>query len=249
MQPSIAPRHYRDVASRCPETSTEGIERWLGSPSGKLCPCGAAMTQYELANGGCEKCKSEATFMHFNPDKARDDRRRSGVPASYCRMTWETWDGSRMRMPPAVAAFRFWTRDESYLPILLVRGVSNIGKTHIAAAMFDEVLRAGRIGRWLPAHQLNLDAFQDEAMMNYACAGILVIDDLRRRESFSYNRHERVWTLLEERQSQSRPTIITTNLGDEELREWGDGFYRRIVGGLVADLSLAAVQGSLMAAP
>jgi hypothetical protein len=228
--------HYADVATRCPETTADGIFTWLGTPSGRMCDCGREMRQFESANGGCELCKEAAAIAHFDADDEPRKRNRAGMPWSYCRMTWHTWSYERLEPPAQILRFMLWTKKHTEMPILLMRGPSAVGKTHMAAAVFEEALRSGKRGRWLPAHQIDLEAFSDDVAQSYGRADLLVIDDLRHRDSFSFNRHERVWRLIEERQSNLRPTIITTNLGDAELREWGDGFYRRLTAGYVAEI-------------
>lgn len=125
---------------------------------------------------------------------------------------------------------------------LFITGPAGTGKTHLAAAILREMLRvptdrkARMIG--VPDLMLTLQASfrdqapraQDEIIDDLASASILVLDDLGAEKASEYTT-QALYVLINRRYGNERQTIITSNLGlDEIAMHCSDRIASRIAG-------------------
>ena len=154
--------------------------------------------------------------------------------------------GRRLPRTPALVGVRNWLLDKSARPFLLMTGVSGTGKTVATAYAMTQIrdceyLHAGHLAeRVNPWSQDLADGFV-RANLN---ARLLVLDELG---GFGENarRMEALYAVIDGRQGRVRGregkcrarTIITSNLGEEELLDTLDS---RVVGRLIQNATRVA---------
>ena len=110
---------------------------------------------------------------------------------------------------------------------LFLCGHPGTGKTHLAASIVRRVISMGKSIRFRRAAQLyqairdsygNDSVSEAEVLADFVDAPLLVLDDLG---TGSLSDHERRYTLevLDSRLNANRPTIITSNLTIEQIRD------------------------------
>jgi DNA replication protein DnaC len=128
---------------------------------------------------------------------------------------------------------------------LLLAGPTGTGKTTLGGVIFLSRLAAGQIGSWLKYTDLvarvratyadgyagpTVAAIRDTIMY----ARIMMIDDLgsiTRREPYAEDMIETIFLILDHRLAKRLPTILTTNLDEEELEvQFGAPIASRIAG-------------------
>ena len=142
------------------------------------------------------------------------------VPRSelYRRFSWATWKG--VRRPDLLAWPGIEGGSDGDLPpwAVVAFGPPGTGKTHIATAIFHDLLCRGWTGKWFEVaealEEVKLEFGDEErdgrTMKLLREAPLLLLDDLgaERQSDFAL---ERISLVLRHRYSRQMPTIITTN--------------------------------------
>jgi DNA replication protein DnaC len=143
----------------------------------------------------------------------------------------ETWEQAEL----FIRATR-WTENR---PVgLLIQGPVGTGKTWLAVAMF-RVLWLGRSAvDFIPARALfrsirdtyadNAEATESYMVDRYCTREVLVIDDLGREGRTTEQVCSVLHEILDERIRHNRPTIITTNMGDDVGQVYGEAIASRL---------------------
>ena len=121
---------------------------------------------------------------------------------------------------------------------LLLQGSTGIGKTHLALAIASQVVQAGYgviYGSAGPLfHRMEQEHFgkvEGDTLTQLSECDLLVLDDLGMEFDTPFTR-SCLYTLLNTRLLEGRPTIISTNLGSAALQSrYGDQIASRIGGG------------------
>lgn len=140
------------------------------------------------------------------------------VPAKYRGFDMEDanrgWSGS-LDQPGIIAVQRYLKNPEK--GFLLLHGSNGTGKTSLAVTIATELVRTRRIGSRLVNSVSLLQAFSfpqdsDPLRINSEVP-ILVIDDLGSvNEGITPHQKKLLWALIENRWSDNRITILTTNM-------------------------------------
>lgn len=146
--------------------------------------------------------------------------------------TFENFDGKRVNLPPEKRenlseAYRL-ARDYAKSPEgwLVFQGENGCGKTHLAAAIANESLKAGRAVRFVVVPDF-LDhlrsTFSPESKVSYdrffeavKTAPLLILDDFGEQSSTPWAQ-EKLYQVINYRYNAQLPTVITTCLSLEEI--------------------------------
>jgi DNA replication protein DnaC len=185
----------------------------LGHPDfGKAVPCACRKQELlqrrlrAIGSIGAQESVRELTFARFKPEG-------HALPADKAANLRKAFESCRT----------FAEAPEGWL---LITGGYGCGKTHLAAAIVNATLDAGRVGLFLNAPDL-LDhlraAFSPDAELSYDAlfdrlrnAPLLVIDDLGAQSSTPWAM-EKLFQLMNHRYNLRLPTVITTNQRLDEI--------------------------------
>ncbi|MFH0942448.1 MAG: ATP-binding protein [Chloroflexota bacterium] len=147
-------------------------------------------------------------------------------------MTFESFDYKRVNLPPEqrenlAEAYRL-ARDYARSPEgwLVFQGENGCGKTHLAAAIANENLKAGRAVRFVVVPDF-LDhlrsTFSPESKVSYdqlfeavKTAPLLILDDFGEQSTTAWAQ-EKLYQVINYRYNAQLPTVITTCLSLEEI--------------------------------
>lgn len=159
---------------------------------------------------------------------ARDARWHRIIPQRFHRASLSDFGGTVAR------DLSEWSTNPSGRNLVLT-GPVGTGKTHAAIAACRPAHDLGLDVLFLPVVEL-LDALRpggtDEvSIQDVAAVDRLVIDDLGTQRDTDWT-HERLEAVINRRWMEARPTIVTTNLDAQALRErFRESTYSRLVGG------------------
>lgn len=175
----------------------------------------------------------------------RDRLRRASVPKMYLGCRFANYRPERAEQFAAKAAARETTEQGKNASVLLC-GDPGCGKTHLAVAALTKHVKAGMYGLFLSAPMLiaklkeematdrnsRMDSESDwdgRGVIGQALdADILLLDDLGAERLTDYSR-DQIYTLLDARYSNMQPTIITSNLKADVLRQHvGERMFSRL---------------------
>lgn len=117
---------------------------------------------------------------------------------------------------------------DRYREGLILEGSIGSGKTHLAAAIANELLDAGKTVLFLvvpefldeirSSYQDSSDGSEGALMQKAKNVPVLILDDLGAHTYTSWTQ-SKIFTLLNHRLNYNLPTVITTNLSVEEIGE------------------------------
>lgn len=132
-----------------------------------------------------------------------------------------------------------WCDSDFKKNIIYIGGDTGVGKTHLMCCIANKLISKGKLVSLTTSFNINQDfakcyAMKDNLQENdilnrYLNADVLFIDDLgtELRKPFTSNY---LYLVLNERKMNKRPTIITSNLTLEDIREYYDErVFSRIV--------------------
>ena len=197
-----------------------------GYAGAKLCGCFTSLLQA----GACRELSS-LSGMTLTRFEDMDMTYYSAVPD-------KSGLSPRQQMEDVVAYCRDWAEDFSEdSPSLLFRGPTGTGKTHLSLAIAKAVAEQGAtvlygsVQRLL--RQVEREHFGKEdgdSLARFGTCDLLILDDLG-TEFASPFYTAALYDILNERILSGRPTILSTNLNGDQLRErYGAQIASRITG-------------------
>lgn len=174
----------------------------------------------------CERIKDEAAFAAACE--------RAGIPSDVRGATIENFQTDRPDINPqfqspaqfADAARGFLVKDKRNL---ILAGTPGIGKGHLAAAVVMHFIRKKWRAAWVECARLFRDyhrayeARENEAITNRLGAiGMLVLDEICLRD-LPADGEEILFTILDRRHKEKRPTILLGNKPAAEIKAWLGG--------------------------
>ncbi|MBE7075613.1 MAG: AAA family ATPase [Clostridiales bacterium] len=119
--------------------------------------------------------------------------------------------------------------------LILIAGEVGVGKTHLAKCMAKTLIEKGKVVKIVTALNLNQDMKEfskrnDETILNnYLDIEILFIDDLGTEPLYKNVTEQFLYLIINERKMKKLPTIITTNLDLDDIRNrYDERIYSRI---------------------
>lgn len=160
----------------------------------------------------------------------------SRIPEEYADLDLTTYPDQKI----SAELFDWW--HELPTPWLILAGDIGVGKTGLAIGLVKKALSEGRPALFRPFVELLSDiratyrstdgTTPDEAALVGACKAtdLLALDDIGAARVTGWAQ-ERLFEILNHRYNERRRTIVTTNLGPDDLIEYlGDRIYSRING-------------------
>ncbi len=214
-RPNFEPRYA------CPSCEDTGYCR------NKVCDCFKALLR--------EEAFKRLSYMGTMKDASFDSLRLDYYP-----------DTPRSKMSPRDCMNEVFAYCKSYAddfdlnsPSLLFRGATGTGKTHVSLAIARCVINAGLGVIYGPVqkllHQIEKEHFGrangNSQDMMIEC-DLLILDDLGSEFSSPFYT-SCLYNLINSRMLDGRPTIISTNLNQNELERYGEQITSRIIGTFV----------------
>ena len=215
--------------------STEELERWTGTPtttnsSGSESepePCPLCRGTGFLLLGGQVAFGGQGVVGCDCSLPTREERLgRCGVPlAEAVKCSLDTLDPARLQNGPDVIEVAQAFTAGRAPAILVLMGGFGVGKTHLALAVFGELLDGGYRGRW----ERWVDALGwlrqgfDEGDWGYhdrlavlKSHPVLVLDDIGAEKATEWAQ-ERLYDIVDFRHANNMPTVVTLNISLSQL--------------------------------
>lgn len=207
--------------------------------SGRKCPnCGRHLYE-QRAYGNivipmmceCELAKRKAEREAFEKRKRERKiellRQNSGLPKKQLGQNFENFQVRKGTESALKAAKIFVDKFPNIVHGLLLIGPCGSGKTHIAAAIANEILNKGYSVKFITA----LEIFE-QTRSSYGISGVseasiinpiktcklLIIDDIGVSSPTEWNK-SLLQSIIDYRMNYENPTVLTTNLNMSELKE------------------------------
>ena len=213
------PSDYTDASYECPKCKDSGFVDC------RMCECMHRELVIEgFRSSGIGRMIDRQSFDNFSLEYYRTS------DADYQRM--------KVNLEAAIAFSE--TTPPSYANLLLC-GSTGLGKTHLSSAIAKRVIERGYDVKYESVQNILSDfehdrfrsgygAEPDERSRVYLEAELLIIDDLGTEMTNSFTVSV-LYQIVNTRINQGRPTVISTNLTQKELRErYGDRVASRIFG-------------------
>lgn len=178
----------------------------------------------EITGGTCACPECDHTYVQKRmAERYQAKLERAGLPLVMQQWTLSTYPGSKNFIAMAEA----WCEGPARSDVVLY-GPPGTGKTGLAIAMIRGLLDRGQLVRFVRASQLLLmlkDSFaskersEQQVLQSFLQVDALLLDDLtalRKSEFFE----DTLWTIIDVRQKELRPTLLTVNLTKEERGEF-----------------------------
>jgi len=128
-----------------------------------------------------------------------------------------------------------WCNTKSAKNLIYIAGPTGVGKTYLIRSMANELIENGKVVKIVTAFNLNQDfkdfsKKQDDELLNkYLNCEILFIDDLGTEPIYKNITIEYLYLVINERKMRKLPTIITSNLDMEDIRNrYDERIFSRI---------------------
>lgn len=202
------------------------------------CTCPKAIAEYEKAEA--ERIAKEAAEKKAEEDKKLKERIRrivgeSGMGERFLRRTFDTFEITEDNRQAAIVAQRYADNFDKLLPKrnmqepgrngLFISGPKGTGKTHLAAAIANQLMRNGtpvicmtmidlleRIKRTFARGGTDEGA----VLSIYKTVSLLVIDDIGKEPPTEWA-ISTIYNIINGRYEAYMPTIVTTNYDDQAL--------------------------------
>lgn len=193
------------------------------------CSCPAAMAE---AAARKELQEREAAEKAAREQAERIERmqKRAGIGARESEKTFATMEKTPDNFEAIIQAQAFSkayiNRTRSRKTSLYICGDLGTGKTHLAAAMANDIIKHGRAVKYTTFSRMTQDVraayysgskeTEAEAVKKYQEAPILFLDDLGKEKPTDWN-VALLFSLIDFRYSNGLPTVITSNYTLEDL--------------------------------
>ncbi len=202
--------------------TTQLISLKRGHKSDRLCPYCDKELVYAVTQKGVETevcfdpACMEKVYRAFMQRRSETVLYRQGVFGDYVRCTFENFEHGTS----ICDACRDFAADPRYGLVLI--GDTGTGKTHLAAAVTRAIAQKG-VRRFYFRSTLDIireikDSYNEDSRFTeleltkkYSNADFLVIDDLGSEKHTEWSA-QTLYSLIEDRIKEAKPTVITTNL-------------------------------------
>lgn len=151
--------------------------------------------------------------------------------ASFENVRYDIFDEPE-KMKKLYSKMKDWCHSDFKKNILYIAGDTGVGKTYLMGAIANELIKEGKLVTLTTSFAMNQDFVKSYALRNneegneimdkYLDTDVLFIDDLGtelRRQDVTNNY---LYLVLNERKMKNRPTVITSNLTLEDVRDYYD---------------------------
>lgn len=195
------------------------------------CTCPAAMAESE-AKAAMQQREKEEREAREKAERIAAMQKRAGMGAREQEKTFagleHTPDNFSAITQAQAYAKAYINRTRTQKPSLYICGDLGTGKTHLAAAMANEIISAGRAVKYTTFARMTQDVrtayysaskeTEAETVKRYQDAPILFLDDLGKEKPTEWNL-ALLFSLIDYRYSNGLPTVITANYTLEEIGE------------------------------
>ena len=137
-----------------------------------------------------------------------------------------------------INALKKFENNQTKINTILFTGETGTGKTYIAKSFLKTLILQNKLGlfydinslnqQFLNAH-LNFEA-RDKILYDIYNCDVLIIDDLGSENTFKNVTREYLLTILNDRQSQNKITLFTTNLTLNDIKtKYTERFFSRLM--------------------
>lgn len=218
-------------------------ERIMWAPYGpERCDCDEAVAEYEREKAekeAAERKRKEAEEAEKMRQRVQRIVGNSGMNARFLRRTFATFELTRENRIALSACKTYADNFKAKLPTggnepgrngLFITGPKGTGKTHLAAAIANELMQQGtavicmtmidlleRIKRTYEQNrQYGGEISEGNVLDTYKKVPLLIIDDMGKEPATEWA-VSKIYAIINGRYEAYMPTIITTNYSDAEL--------------------------------
>ena len=198
---------------------------------------------FDQVSGSCERCNNLKQIS----ENIEGILRQAGVPPKYVGCSFENFQVASGNAKAYILCKEYIGNPSASL---FIYGGWGVGKTHLAAAIARELLLMGKKVMFTSVPKALYEirkAFQDDAreteeayIERYLSCSFLILDDFGIEKTTEWTRQTLDY-IIYERDSNLKPTIITSNLSLDEISQKVDG---RIASRLAGMGSIIKVGGT-----
>lgn len=216
-----------------------GVMRW--APYGpEPCDCPEAVAEYERKKAekeAKEKAEREQAMAQKMRERVRQNVKNSGMSARFLRRTFDTFQPDETNQKALRVCKQYADDFKKKLPEyniepgrngLFITGPKGTGKTHLAAAIANQIMQGGtavicmtmidlleRIKQTFDQHRQR--GVSEASVLNtYKEVPLLIIDDMGKEPATEWA-VSKIYAIINARYEAYLPTIVTTNYTDMEL--------------------------------
>lgn len=212
-----------------PQTENLYFSRWTGCP---VCLDIAA------------KASRQREALERHQQALDENLKRTCIPALYQQVNFTSWKPTDKRQVPKVTRIRAYA-DEliqyRQAKNLVLSGPTGTGKTHMMTCVLSHVARHDKLIRTRFMSSADVMAritdsrdfksrseYESEILDQLARIPVLLLDDIGAKDDIK-GRQDIFFTIIDRRYNSSLPTLISTNLSDEQVRAYiGDRAFDRL---------------------
>ena len=223
---------------------TKGINlgsRIMWMPYGpERCSCSQAVAAHEKAEAeriAKEEAERKALEAHMLKERIRKIIGESGMGERFLRRTFETFEVTKENQKAYTMAKKYADSFDNLMPRrgqpepgrngLFIAGPAGTGKTHVAAAIANQLIHQGRPVICMTMIDLlarirktfNRDGADESTVLSlYKTVPLLIIDDIGKEPPTEWA-ISTIYNIINGRYEAYLPTIVTTNYDDKMLVE------------------------------
>jgi len=140
------------------------------------------------------------------------------------------------KLEPLYKKMKEWCNCKSAKNLIYFSGPSGVGKTHLLRCMANEFITNGKVVNIVTSLNLSLDfktfskTADEQLLKKYINPEVLFVDDLGTEPIFKNVTIEYLYLIINERKLRNKKTVITSNLGLEEISDrYDERIFSRIV--------------------
>lgn len=125
---------------------------------------------------------------------------------------------------PVYKLMQKWCKGRLEKNLVLLAGQPGVGKTHLSRCIASEFISQGKVVKLTTAFNMLLKyreftkTLNQEILEDFLSADVLLIDDLGTEPAYGQTAEECVYLIINERKMRKLPTVITTNLTMDDLK-------------------------------